>query len=120
MPSGRPAATPTEFATVFIVPPRRKASCGSVARAVDVEEARDRDVVRAVAAADAEHVDRQRLEVFRDAVELVARARLADDAVVAEGVREAARGAWVAHVAAAARIEDDSDSGHVLVGLRGC
>ena len=81
--------------------------------AVHVQKAGDRDVVRPIAAADAEDVDRQRLEVLGDAVELVSRAGFAHDSVVAEGMGQPARGARVAHVPTAERIEDDSDSGHL-------
>ena len=50
---------------------------------IDVEEARDRGAVRAVAPADAEDVDLELSEVFRDAIKLVDGARFAEHAAIA-------------------------------------
>ena len=69
---------------MFIVPPRRSATCGIVWPAVDVEEPGERDVVGAVAAADGEHVDVVAPEVLGDAIELVDAVGLAHHADVAE------------------------------------
>ena len=96
-----PCATPTEFATVFIVPPRRSATLRERRARVDVEKPGQRDVVGPVAAADGEDVDLGAAEVLGDAVELVDAAGLAHDAVVAQPAREAERGAGVAQVAPA-------------------
>ena len=68
---------------------------------VDVQEARERHVAGAVAAADRQDVDVHPPEVFCDAVELLDRARRAEHPVVAEAAREAQRGARVAQVAPA-------------------
>jgi hypothetical protein len=91
---------------VFIVPPRERVAL------VDVEEAGDGDAVRAVTAADAEHVDLELPEVFGDAIQLVERARGTDHSVVAEGASESAGCAGVAQITAATRIEDDAYSCH--------
>ncbi len=104
---------------MFCVPPRKEGEVGGAfAGVVDVEEPGDRDVIRPIAPADPEDVDRENLEVLGDAEELVARARFADDPVVTERVGEAPGGAGVADVATAAGVEDDSDSRHVGGGAR--
>src|SRR5262249_33809464 len=76
------------------------------------EEPGQRDVVGPVAAADGEDLDVVAAEVLGDPVELVDRARLADDAVVAERACEAGGGARVPQGSPAPGVEYDADSRH--------
>jgi len=71
-------------------------------------------VVRPVAAADAEDVDLEALEVFGDAIKLVERVGLADDACVPERLRETPRRARIAAILGSRcnLAKDDADAGH--------
>ena len=88
-PSGRPCRTPTEFATVFMGGAAAEEGNLRQRFGVDVEKASESHVVGPVAAADAEDVDVELLEVLCGAMKVVHRVDSAHDAVVAKGSREA-------------------------------